>query len=69
MKPSIDRLGSSRAELKVVPWIAVLFLCVLPLLIKNDFYLDALILIFLWGAFARRVEHSCGIRGDDVPRP
>lgn len=32
--------------------VAILCLAILPLLIKNDFYLDGLILIFIWGAFA-----------------
>lgn len=31
---------------------AILLLGVFPLLIRNDFYLDGLILIFIWGAFA-----------------
>jgi branched-chain amino acid transport system permease protein len=52
LRPSIEQPRSSRTGLKVIPWIAVLSLFVLPLLIKNEFYLDALILIFLWGAFA-----------------
>ena len=63
MKPSIDRSRSSRAGLKVIPWIAVLSLCLLPLLIKNEFYLDALILIFLWGAFAGAWNILAGYAG------
>ena len=62
MKPSIDR-GNDRTRLKVIPWIAVLALCVLPLLISNDFYLDALILIFLWGAFAGAWNILAGYAG------
>jgi len=42
---------------------AVLFLCVLPLLIKNDFYLDGLILIFIWGAFAGAWNILAGYAG------
>ncbi len=37
---------------KIVLVFILLCLFILPLLIKNDFYLDGLILIFLWGAFA-----------------
>lgn len=42
---------------------AVLFLCVLPLLVKNDFYLDGLILIFIWGAFAGAWNILAGYAG------
>lgn len=42
---------------------AVLFLAVLPLLIKNDFYLDGLILIFVWGAFASAWNILAGYTG------
>ncbi len=62
MKPLIDRPGS-RPWLKVVPWIVVLALCVLPLIIRNDFYLDALILIFLWGAYAGAWNILAGYAG------
>lgn len=36
------------------PWIwsGLAFLAVCPLFVKNDFYLDGFILIFMWGAFA-----------------
>ncbi len=42
---------------------AVLFLGVLPLLIRNDFYLDGLILIFIWGAFAGAWNILAGYAG------
>jgi branched-chain amino acid transport system permease protein len=42
---------------------AVLFLGILPLLIKNDFYLDGLILIFIWGAFAGAWHILAGYAG------
>ena len=42
---------------------AVLFAIVLPLLIRNDFYLDGLILIFLWGAFAGAWNILAGYAG------
>ncbi len=38
-------------------------LFILPLLIKNDFYLDGLILIFLWGAFASAWNIIAGYGG------
>jgi branched-chain amino acid transport system permease protein len=41
----------------------VLFLGVLPLLIKNDFYLDGLILIFIWSAFAGAWNILAGYAG------
>ena len=64
MKPSIDQSRSSRAGVKVIlPWIAVLSLSILPLLLKNEFYLDALILIFLWGAFAGAWNILAGYAG------
>ena len=38
---------------KAVLWgIALFFVAIVPLFIKNDFYLDGFILIFLWGAFS-----------------
>ena len=43
--------------------IAILFLGVLPLLIRNDFYLDGLILIFIWGAFAGAWNILAGYAG------
>ena len=42
---------------------AVLFLGILPLLIRNDFYLDGLILIFIWGAFAGAWNILAGYAG------
>jgi branched-chain amino acid transport system permease protein len=42
---------------------AILFLGVLPLLIRNDFYLDGLILIFIWGAFAGAWNILAGYAG------
>jgi branched-chain amino acid transport system permease protein len=41
----------------------VLCLAILPLLIKNDFYLDGLILIFIWGAFAGAWNILAGYAG------
>jgi len=41
----------------------VLCLAILPLLIKNDFYLDGLILIFIWGAFAGSWNILAGYAG------
>ena len=42
---------------------AILLLGVLPLLIRNDFYLDGLILIFIWGAFAGAWNILAGYAG------
>ena len=63
MKPSIDRQQSSGKTLKAILWIALLLLALLPLFIKNEFYLDALILIFLWGAFAGAWNILAGYAG------
>jgi branched-chain amino acid transport system permease protein len=63
LKLSIDQSSYSRTFLKAIPWIAVLSLAVLPLLIKNEFYLDALILIFLWGAYAGAWNILAGYAG------
>jgi branched-chain amino acid transport system permease protein len=49
LKPLIDHLQ------KKTYWfflLAVFFVAIAPLFIKNDFYLDGIILIFIWGAFA-----------------
>lgn len=43
--------------------IAILLLGICPLLIKNDFYLDGLILIFIWGAFAGAWNILAGYAG------
>ncbi len=53
MKPSTDasKIGKGTSR-TVLGGLAILLLALLPLMIKNDFYLDGLILIFLWGAFA-----------------
>lgn len=49
----MNRLNRKSISNKKIFFLSVLlFLFILPLLIKNDFYLDGLILIFLWGAFA-----------------
>ncbi len=64
MKPSIHESRAKRIEQRsILVGIAVLFLCVLPLLIKNDFYLDGLILIFIWGAFAGAWNILAGYAG------
>lgn len=42
---------------------AVLVLCLLPLAIRNEFYLDGLILIFIWGAFAAAWNILAGYAG------
>ena len=42
---------------------AILFLALLPLVIKNAFYLDGLILIFIWGAFAGAWNILAGYAG------
>ena len=63
MRPSIDESRSNRTGLKLVPAMAILVLCGAPLLIRNDFYLDALILIFLWGAFAGAWNILAGYAG------
>lgn len=63
MKPSTDE-RTGRVRVQQLLWgAAVVCLCVLPLLIKNDFYLDGLILIFLWGAFAGAWNILAGYAG------
>jgi branched-chain amino acid transport system permease protein len=47
----------------ILTGVAVLFLGILPLLIRNDFYLDGLILIFIWGAFAGAWNILAGYAG------
>ncbi len=47
----------------VLPGVAILIALVLPLFIRNDFYLDGLILIFLWGAFAGAWNILAGYAG------
>lgn len=64
MKPSIDDTGKGRAGKRfILPGATILFACVLPLAIRNDFYLDGLILIFLWGAFAGAWNILAGYAG------
>jgi branched-chain amino acid transport system permease protein len=64
LKPSTDgtRTGAPSPKL-ILSGAAVLFAIVLPLLIRNDFYLDGLILIFLWGAFAGAWNILAGYAG------
>ncbi len=49
MKPSADRIHT-RQVLAIIAGLAIL--CIAPLFVNNDFFLDAFILIFVWGAFA-----------------
>jgi branched-chain amino acid transport system permease protein len=49
LKPLIDHLQKKTYWLFLL---AVFFVAIAPLFIKNDFYLDGIILIFIWGAFA-----------------
>jgi branched-chain amino acid transport system permease protein len=49
LKPWIDEVKSVRGAIFVL---ALLVMALAPPFIRNDFYLDAFILIFLWGAFA-----------------
>jgi branched-chain amino acid transport system permease protein len=53
LKPSTEKSISKGTNLRfILIGTAILLLGVFPLLIRNDFYLDGLILIFIWGAFA-----------------
>ncbi|HUL22951.1 MAG TPA: branched-chain amino acid ABC transporter permease [Thermodesulfobacteriota bacterium] len=53
MRPSTKESISKGTNLRfILIGMAILLLGVFPLLIRNDFYLDGLILIFIWGAFA-----------------
>jgi branched-chain amino acid transport system permease protein len=53
-----------RANLRLILiGMAILLLGVFPLLIRNDFYLDGLILIFIWGAFAGAWNILAGYAG------
>ncbi len=53
-----------RANLRfILIGMAILLLGVFPLLIRNDFYLDGLILIFIWGAFAGAWNILAGYAG------
>ena len=63
MKALIDRNRERRAPKIIAAGTAVAVLCLLPLFIKNDFYLDGLILIFLWGAFAGAWNILAGYAG------
>lgn len=64
MKPSINESRTYKKWLRfILAGFAVLFLCILPLLIRNDFYLDGLILIFIWGAFAGAWNILAGYAG------
>jgi branched-chain amino acid transport system permease protein len=64
LKPSTDGTRTGTPGLKLIlSGAAVLFAIVLPLLIRNDFYLDGLILIFLWGAFAGAWNILAGYAG------
>jgi branched-chain amino acid transport system permease protein len=64
LKASIDRSRTGSTTQKVLaPAAAIAFLCVLPLVIRNDFYLDGLILIFMWGAFAGAWNILAGYAG------
>jgi branched-chain amino acid transport system permease protein len=47
----------------MVMGILLLFFGLLPLLIKNEFYLDGLILIFIWGSFAGAWNILAGYAG------
>jgi branched-chain amino acid transport system permease protein len=49
LKPSIDKVQRRKTIAFVA---AVLVVGLAPLFIRNDFYLDGFILVFLWGAFA-----------------
>lgn len=49
MKPWIETLKTPRGALLLI---AFLVMAIAPPFIRNDFYLDGFILIFLWGAFA-----------------
>jgi branched-chain amino acid transport system permease protein len=64
LKPSINGSRTGRIGLRfILAGLAVLFLAILPLLIGNDFYLDGLILIFIWGAFAGAWNILAGYAG------
>ncbi len=53
-----------RANLRfILIGMAILLLGVFPLLIRNDFYLDGLILIFIWGGFAGAWNILAGYAG------
>jgi len=53
LRPSTKESISKGTNLRfILIGMAILLLGVFPLLIRNDFYLDGLILIFIWGAFA-----------------
>jgi len=60
LKQLIDTLQSKQA---IVLLIVFLTLAIAPLFIKNDFYLDGFILIFLWGAFASAWNILSGYAG------
>jgi branched-chain amino acid transport system permease protein len=64
LKRSIDEVEKRRAGVRfILPGVTILFALVLPLAIRNDFYLDGLILIFLWGAFAGAWNILAGYAG------
>jgi branched-chain amino acid transport system permease protein len=64
LKPSINESRTYKKWLRfILAGFAVLFLCILPLVIRNDFYLDGLILIFIWGAFAGAWNILAGYAG------
>lgn len=49
MKPLTEQLKTRQAAILCI---VLLILVLSPLFVKNDFYLDGFILIFLWGAFS-----------------
>ena len=63
MKALINRIRGRRLPKIAAAGTAIAALCLLPLVIKNDFYLDGLILIFLWGAFAGAWNILAGYAG------
>jgi len=64
LKPLNEITKGDRLHLRfVVSAVAVVLALVLPLLIGNDFYLDGLILIFMWGTYAAAWNILAGYAG------
>jgi branched-chain amino acid transport system permease protein len=60
LKPWIERVKTPKGAVLLIGF---LVMALAPPFIKNDFYLDAFILIFLWGAFAASWNIISGYAG------